>query len=156
MCGIHRKRVEFAFQRGIHEKAWNSRKRRGIYRDGVEFTKQREIGRRVLGDVGRHATQPHTGTLVSLYVPPQRALQRGHPQQTSTAMPMLPSRPPWWVCGGDADAQHLPISASSINRKQSKKRRGGRSVSMSLSWSDAIVKWGIYCAWALAVVQCAD
>ena len=45
--------LEFAFQRGIHEKAWNSRKRRGIHRDGVEFTKQRGIGRRVLGDVGR-------------------------------------------------------------------------------------------------------
>ena len=52
-CGIHRKRVEFAFQRGILEKAWNSRKRRGIHRDGVEFTKKRGIGRRVLGDVGR-------------------------------------------------------------------------------------------------------
>ena len=33
---------------------------------------------------------------------------------------MLPSRPPWWVCGGDTDARHLPISASSLNRKQSK------------------------------------
>ena len=33
---------------------------------------------------------------------------------------MLPSRPPWWVCGGDTDARHLPISASSFNRKQSK------------------------------------
>ena len=27
---------------------------------------------------------------------------------------------PWWVCGGDKDARHLPISASSIDRKQSK------------------------------------
>ena len=53
MCGIHGTRVEFALQRGIHEKAWNSRKRRGIHRDGVKFTKQRGIGRRVLGDVGR-------------------------------------------------------------------------------------------------------
>ena len=36
-------------------------------------------------------------------------------------MPMLPSRPPLWVCGGDTDARHLPISASSIienSRKQ--------------------------------------
>ena len=33
---------------------------------------------------------------------------------------MLLSRPPWWVCGGGIDARHLPISASSINRKQSK------------------------------------
>ena len=57
--------------------------------------------------------QPHTDTLVS----PQRALQRGHPQQTATAMSMLLSRPPWWVCGGDKDARHLPIFASSINRK---------------------------------------
>ena len=33
---------------------------------------------------------------------------------------MLHSRPPWWVCGGDTDPRHLPISASFINRKQSK------------------------------------
>ena len=45
------------------------------------------------------------------------------PQQTATTMPMLPSRSPWWVCGGDTDARHLPISASSINRKQSKNSR---------------------------------
>ena len=55
-------------------------------------------------------------------LPASRALpQRGHPQQTAIAMPMLPSRPTWWVCGGDTDARHLPIPASSINRKQSKK-----------------------------------
>jgi len=53
--------------------------------------------------------QPYAGTLVSPV--PQRALQRGHPQQTATAMSMLLSRPPWWVCGGDPDARHLPISA---------------------------------------------
>ena len=34
---------------------------------------------------------------------------------------LLPSRPPWWVCGGGTDARHLPNSASSINRKQPKK-----------------------------------
>ena len=60
----------------------------------------------------------------------QRALQRGHPQQTATAMPMLLSRPPWWVCGGDTDARHLPISASSINRKQSKTVGRPRNTSM--------------------------
>ena len=41
-------------------------------------------------------------------------------QQTAPAMSMLLSRPPWWVCGGDTDARHLPISASSINRKNSR------------------------------------
>ena len=49
------------------------------------------------------------------------ALRTTDPQQTATAMPMLPSRPPLWVCGGDTDARHLPISASSIienSRKQ--------------------------------------
>ena len=56
-------------------------------------------------------------------LPAARALlQRGHPPKTATAMPMLPSRKPWWVCGGggDTDARHLPISASSINRNQPK------------------------------------
>ena len=62
------------------------------------------------------AAQPHIDTLVS----PKRALQRGHPQQTATAMLMLLSRPPWWVCDGGTDAWHLSICASSINRKQSK------------------------------------
>ena len=38
-------------------------------------------------------------------------------------MSMLLSRPPWWVCGGDPDARHLPVSASSINRKQSKQSK---------------------------------
>ena len=42
------------------------------------------------------------------------------PNKLQLAMPMLLSRPPWWVCGGDPDARHLTISASSINRKQSK------------------------------------
>ena len=47
-------------------------------------------------------------------LPTARALlQRGHLQQTATAMPMLLSRPPWWVCGGDigarTGARHLPI-----------------------------------------------
>ena len=61
--------------------------------------------------------------VITRQLPAARASpQRGRPhQQTATAMPMLPSRPPWWVCGGDTDARHLPISASSINRKQSKK-----------------------------------
>ena len=45
-----------------------------------------------------------------------RSLLRGHPQQTATAMLMLLSRPPWWVCGGDTDARHLPISTSSSIR----------------------------------------
>ena len=43
--------------------------------------------------------QPHTDTLVS----PQRALQRGHPQKTPTAMWLLLSWPPLWVCGGAKD-----------------------------------------------------
>ena len=46
-------------------------------------------------------------------------LQRGRmPPKTAPAMSMLLSRPPWWVCGGEIDARHHPISASSINRKQ--------------------------------------
>ena len=77
------------------------------------------------------APTPHPCAAPAL--PAKRALlQRGHPQQTATAMPTLLSRLPWWVCGGDTDARHLPISASSINRKQPK-TAGRTSDSAALS-----------------------
>ena len=79
MHGIHRKRVEFAFQRGIHEKGWNSRKRRGIHRgDGVEFMKQRGTGRRDLGDVGRLVVRVCPALLEGVqWLPSPPPLQRG-------------------------------------------------------------------------------
>ena len=45
MCRIHRKRVEFAFQRGIHEK-------RGIHGKDVEFTEMALNSRRSVESAG--------------------------------------------------------------------------------------------------------
>ena len=63
---------------------------------------------------------PRGARLVSRWPCLCRILQCGRPKRSGLLFLKLLSRPPWWVCGGDPDARHLPFPASAINRKQSK------------------------------------